>query len=710
MNKDTASETIPSGGQATPGGDCQPVDDSAISTVTPDMTLKMKDGGNFRSLTTAGSWSPQARTPNTNNELTVTKAETYNSPPKDVRCVEQIDLTDDDDVFKTPLEARILIDDERAIEDIRETPKNRRPAKKRKNVESPEEPIATLPSATVSDKLIKKLKGKISELVQYGKNNSNVHKEVKRLAGELMGVMRSIEQKTWIVERKCQSEMEETIDELKQRLQLINDEKMESESEVARSNKELGEKERTILEQKQMIEALHMRMRDMQDKNLKENTTRKVCERCKGTGEEVEEIREINFQTLDEWQAAEKQKWDESLYRNTEVIVSNPVDTKDLVTKVVFVEPEDAEMRHSIQKLYKDRYPELGEVNEDFAIIELTTRVRTNKESEPTRKKIIKAKYDGTDIGIWEKLNKIKKETENEESVAMHHLGCMSLERFRKMTEAVFHGTATKAVIYTTNTKKAARQTSITNATKPRQTYAIVVEKNGNDYKTLLNKIKTTIQKEDAKKAIKKIRSTKEGKLLITLEKDDVALDQIQKAINIEGIKTRKLVDDKETETLHLRGMDALTEPEDVKMAIESRIGSLTNKEYKISDIRPNFNDTTAVTITIGKEDADRVVEGGKLRVGLVECSIEKKIKMSRCFKCWAYDHQSANCKGEDRSKLCHNCGEEGHKKSDCKSEEKCPICNEKGHKAGTGKCKEFRRALSSEKRRIRKASHSSQH
>ncbi|KAJ8939105.1 hypothetical protein NQ314_011236 [Rhamnusium bicolor] len=160
-------------------------------------------------------------------------------------------------------------------------------------------------------------------------------------------------------------------------------------------------------------------------------------------------------------------------------------------------------------------------------------------------------------------------------------------------------------------------------------------------------------------------------------------------------IKTRKVGLEADAETIHIRGLDAVTGKAEVIEALEEKIGSLKGKMYRLGDLRESVMGTQAVTLTINKDDANKISEDREIRVGLVNCSMERRIPMTRCLKCWAFDHLAVECDGPDRTKTCFRCGNEGHAAKDCTNEEGCPICKKPGHKAGTGKCGAFRRTLS---------------
>nr|XP_023026827.1 serine/arginine-rich splicing factor RS2Z32-like [Leptinotarsa decemlineata] len=110
-----------------------------------------------------------------------------------------------------------------------------------------------------------------------------------------------------------------------------------------------------------------------------------------------------------------------------------------------------------------------------------------------------------------------------------------------------------------------------------------------------------------------------------------------------------------------------------------------------------------AATVTLGKDDASILIEDEYLRVGIVRCWIERRLKVDRCYQCSKYGHTSSKCRGPNLAKHCYKCGEEGYHLKECNNKEACPVCRTKGHKAGTMKCPEFKNALTIARRDERK-------
>ncbi|KAG5890235.1 hypothetical protein JTB14_031162 [Gonioctena quinquepunctata] len=78
-----------------------------------------------------------------------------------------------------------------------------------------------------------------------------------------------------------------------------------------------------------------------------------------------------------------------------------------------------------------------------------------------------------------------------------------------------------------------------------------MVSEPGESYKDILGKVLNIIGGNEAARHIRSIRSTKDGKLLMTLDKDHSALENLRTALHDEGsLKSRKLGSE---ETYHIR-------------------------------------------------------------------------------------------------------------------------------------------------------------
>ncbi|KAJ8939472.1 hypothetical protein NQ318_022526 [Aromia moschata] len=284
---------------------------------------------------------------------------------------------------------------------------------------------------------------------------------------------------------------------------------------------------------------------------------------------------------LDDFTKLEKKEWTDKVYTNTEIIVGNPVTAEDKLVKVVITEPDDPTMEKSIQKIYRDRFPELLAATDEFEVIEQMTRIRSKGPAEYTKRKIIKTCYNGTEEDIWMKLIRIKEETAEDKKVAVHHIEKMDNKKLRKMIESIFH-------------------------------------------------VKDAIGDNPAKNAIKELRSTRDGKLLVVIDKDKNATEEIHRIIkgHSDNLKTRTAGPKPAVETIHIRGIDATTLQEEVTTAIEGEIGSLEGKTHKVSKPRPSANNTQAVTISLEKTEADKILNKGKIRIGIVNCTTEKRIDL----------------------------------------------------------------------------------
>lgn len=377
-------------------------------------------------------------------------------------------------------------------------------------------------------------------------------------------------------------------------------------------------------------------------------------------------------------------RWEENTYKNSKIIIGNPLTSGCYSPKVVFIEPNDKDMSLSIQKLFRDKYPELIEAPGEFEVLEQTTKIGNTT----YHKRILKVQIDGTHEDLWDKLNQVKKLNLQENKIILHHIENISNDVLRKMTQAIFNDTEIEVDIYTTNSRLK------NTINKERPTYGMIVSGEGNSYLDLLTKVKQAIKNKNDTDAIRTIRSTKEGKLLLTLDKNDEALRNIKDNLRNQnaGLLTTELGPKKNYTSLLIRGITMDSAKEDVENAITQFVDT-SQADYRISDLRPMGNQRLTATITLRDTEAEKLVAERNIQIGLVRCKIIKKIKVPRCSVCWSYNHTRDKCAGPHRQ--CHKCGGTDHQTDNCvKDEDMCPLCELPGHRAGTSRCASFKTAL----------------
>ncbi|CAG9767823.1 unnamed protein product [Ceutorhynchus assimilis] len=274
----------------------------------------------------------------------------------------------------------------------------------------------------------------------------------------------------------------------------------------------------TSMEEKNLIEWLENQNEEPISSVKEQNITKdnQKCPSCqRKVAQALTELGECdNFAT---WTEKSEKTWEENIFTNPEIVVGNPLATKDEIVKVVLVGKSEANMDRGVQKIYRDRYPELEHIKEDFGMLEQDFRIRTKTTNTTKTRKIIKITHNETEEDLYNKISDLKTELVTEEGVILHKVECMQQTRFRKMVEAIFHGTSTAAYIYTNKKLDTASE-------KPRRqgrdSYASVVENAGKTFSESLTEIKAILKTNNAEKGIRGIRSTREGKLLITTEKD----------------------------------------------------------------------------------------------------------------------------------------------------------------------------------------------
>ncbi|XP_063901395.1 centromere-associated protein E-like [Zophobas morio] len=532
-----------------------------------------------------------------------------------------------------------------------------------------------------------RLSKELEVLGNFIQENRNVHVPVKK---SIEIIQRSYKKLIEIIRVKEEEEDEKgkewqkKIDTLKGTVKHI-----EEESKITK--KKLEEKIAAVHEEKERL---------MEKLRKAEKMAERGVQKMNVTKQEI-----LEADNREKFDKIKNNAWEQNAFENVEVVVGNPLSETKSECMVVIAEPGDPDMNRSIQKMFRDRYPEMTEMRNNFEIIENVVKTRNieNKdEVRETTRKIIKIKTIDTKDDLWDLLKKVREYTKEEkiENIVTHKIAEIEGEELRKMMQCIFMETQTKIKMYVPKSLQAEtgkRQIKATNS------YAIVVEKKGVDYNTLLKEVKATLAEKEDRKAIRTVRSTRDGKMLIITDKDQEKEQNIRKTIieNIEEANVRQITNiNRNKKTLFIRNLDATTNKEEVKQAIRRELGDRGEVELKVGEVRPTRNNTQTITITIDKDSAEILIRKEFVMIGIVKGKIEERMQMTRCYRCWGYGHAASECLEEiDRRNTCYKCGKEGHQAGQCNNEAKCPLCEKEGHTAGSSACKIFRIALKEAKR-----------
>lgn len=215
--------------------------------------------------------------------------------------------------------------------------------------------------------------------------------------------------------------------------------------------------------------------------------------------------------------------------------------------------------------------------------------LKTSNGKEVFDQKIIQIKCNGEEENLFEKLCMVKNELEDREWIALHEVGSVEGNRFRKLVEGIFHDTGTKVIIYSNARKKQPRTYAI-------ETFGIIVGDKNNSYNETLKQIKTAMSENKINKGIQGIRSTRDGKFLITMDKDEAVMASVEKALKTHtktsDSDVRKLGETDMRTHIHIRGMDSITTKEEIQTCLKDILKLADDEELRTSELRPNANNT----------------------------------------------------------------------------------------------------------------------
>lgn len=213
----------------------------------------------------------------------------------------------------------------------------------------------------------------------------------------------------------------------------------------------------------------------------------------------------------------------------------------------------------------------------------------------------------------------------------------------------------------------------------------LVSVKNKETYADILRQVNTDLRGDELGESIDKVRRTRNDKLLLVLNRRD--WDKIsalhQKLAEVVGSQAEVIGKCHEVE-LSIRDLEEITTVQDIKADLQNAAGS----EFTITDnciraLHPAYGGRQIASVKLPNEIARKVTgERGRIRIGLVNCSIKEVDRPTKCFKCWNPVHIARACPSDiNRSHLCLKCGQAERKIAKCENEPHCPLCDERGKK-----------------------------
>ncbi|XP_037898457.1 uncharacterized protein LOC119643184 [Glossina fuscipes] len=230
------------------------------------------------------------------------------------------------------------------------------------------------------------------------------------------------------------------------------------------------------------------------------------------------------------------------------------------------------------------------------------------------------------------------------------------------------------------------------------QRETIVIAATGKlSYAEMLRKVKGEPKLKQLNEVVHKIKRTQKGDLLLQLDKNGKKTEELKNAVSSllgDQALVRSL---KQRGTVECRDVDEITSKRDICEAIKSQYGLA---KAEIVGLRKAYGGTQTATISLSQEEANKLLAGGKLRVGWVVCRLREHRALVKCYRCLEFGQIAKQCKAIcDRSKVCRRCVEDWRIAKVCSKDPLCFSCKgvpnaDAKHIAGSSKCPLFKRAL----------------
>jgi len=117
-----------------------------------------------------------------------------------------------------------------------------------------------------------------------------------------------------------------------------------------------------------------------------------------------------------------------------------------------------------------------------------------------------------------------------------------------------------------------------------------------------------------------------------------------------------------------VRDLDQWTSSAEVLDAVANAT-RLGKEDVRVVSLRKRFGGAQMALVSIPLRESKKLIESGRLRVGMVSCRVRPADPKVRCFRCLGFGHMSKSCTGPDRTECCRWCGATGHRAAGCSAD-----------------------------------------
>lgn len=393
-----------------------------------------------------------------------------------------------------------------------------------------------------------------------------------------------------------------------------------------------------------------------------------------------------------------RKDWPQDAFQATKVKIGNPI-AESQGENLAFWLGGDTKGRKALLDIARGILPEVatlvsdGSVVGGFQIIETLTRLR-GQESDVKERNLYLVEGETTE-DLVKRLGEMLEDGKGKKLfIAASHGGLTG--NLRKLVELGSRGEEVFFIIPAGTKLSGIQSQGRSKEQQQEQQGTVRVESENLSYAEISKIIKETVNLEEIGVGVKSLRKTKKDNLVIVTEKKECA-NTLKNAIesNVQSkIADMKIAVGGEKSTIMIRDIEGSVSQEEVMEAIQKETKSTSALEIKMSK---NWRGSLTAEISMNKDEAKKLIEVGKIKIGWSVCRVKNKIILNRCYGCLRMGHSWFECRYRNQNrgkKRCFNCTEEGHLVSECTKQARCNVCKVTGHRPDSAQCPQFRRKI----------------